>query len=435
MLEQLLKLCSEVISRENLENTETLTKALEECRRLNLSEDFARRLLGLLLEEYSRLYGPREREDGLGLRAFAARAREMRLSGRPVMRLELGEPDFSAPPSVVEAACKAISEGYSKYGPAIGITELREAIAEKLSERFGVDLKVDNVAITAGGTFATYGSIEALSKPGDEIVIIEPAWPLYSHQAKRLGRKVSKIKTTFEEDWNPVKALQEKVSKLTKIIIINYPNNPTGKVLDPKTLKEILEIAEDVGAWVISDEVYIDFSYNGKSTSILQLSTQKTLMLNSFSKTWGMTGFRVGYVVSEPEIVKKVAAAQNTAITCIPEFIQRAALAALNDEQAAKRNIELIGKRLNILYEELSKSSLIDVKPPQGAMYIFPRIKLENFDSWNFAKALLEEKEVAVAPGACFGDYNNHLRISAVLDENPLREACKRIREFLEKYG
>ena len=435
MLEQLLKLCSEVISRENLSNPETLTRALEECRRLNLSEDFARRLLGLLLEEYSRLYGPQEREDGLGLRAFAARAREMQLSGRPVMRLELGEPDFSAPPSVVEAACKAISEGYSKYGPAIGITELREAIAEKLSERFGVDLKVDNVAITAGGTFATYGSIEALSKPGDEIVIIEPAWPLYSHQAKRLGRKVSKIKTTFEEDWNPVKSLQEKVSKLTKIIIINYPNNPTGKVLDPKTLKEILEIAEDVGAWVISDEVYIDFSYNGKPTSILQLSTQKTLMLNSFSKTWGMTGFRVGYVVSEPEIVKKVAAAQNTALTCIPEFIQRAALAALNDEQAAKRNIELIGKRLNILYEELSKSSLIDVKPPQGAMYIFPRIKLENFDSWEFAKALLEEKEVAVAPGACFGDYNNHLRISAVLDEKPLREACKRIREFLEKYG
>ncbi len=435
MLDQLLKLCSEMVSREDLLKHETLTKALEECSRLNLSEDFARRILGLLLEERSRIYRAEEREDGLGLRAFAAKAQEMQLSGRPVMRLELGEPDFSAPPSVVEAACEAIRQGYSKYGPAIGITELRKAIAEKISDRFGVDLTAENVAITAGGTFATYGSIEALSKPGDEVVVIEPAWPLYAHQAKRLGRKVLKIKTRHEEDWNPADALQENVSKLTKIIIINYPNNPTGKVLDRKALKDVLQIAEDVGAWVISDEVYIDFSYDGKASSILELSAQKTLMLNSFSKTWGMTGFRIGYVISEPEVVKKVAAAQNTAITCIPEFIQRAALAALHDEQAAKRNIELIGKRLKILYEELSKSDIIDVRPPQGAMYIFPRINLENFDSWKFARALLEEMEVAVAPGACFGDYNNHLRISAVLDEKPLREACKRIREFLSKYG
>ncbi|MCS7132661.1 MAG: pyridoxal phosphate-dependent aminotransferase [Aigarchaeota archaeon] len=437
MLERLLKLCSEAISHGELLRPETLTKALEECRRLNLSEDFARRLLGLLIEEYSRIHKLEEREeDGLRLRAFATKVREMQLSGIPVMRLELGEPDFSAPPSAVEAAYRAMREGYSKYGPAIGIAELRRAIAEKLSEKFGADLKVENVAVTAGGTFATYGSIEALSKPGDEVVVIEPAWPLYAHQAKRLGRRVLKIRTHFDDDWDPVDALQEKVSKLTKIIIINYPNNPTGKVLDLRALKAISQIAEDVGAWVVSDEVYMDFSYGGGAASILQLSAQKTLMLNSFSKTWGMTGFRVGYVISEPSVVEKVAAVQNTAMTCIPEFVQRAALAALNDEEAAKRNIELIGRRLRILYEELTRSDLMDVRPPRGSMYIFPRIKLENFDSWKFAKMLLEELRVAVAPGACFGShYNNHLRISAVLDDEPLREACRRIREALEKYG
>jgi len=158
-------------------------------------------------------------------------------------------------------------------------------------------------------------------------------------------------------------------------------------------------------------------------------------MLNSFSKTWGMTGFRIGYVVSDPDTVKKVAAVQNTAMTCIPEFIQRAALAALNDEESAKRNVELVGKRLKTLYEELSKSDLIEIRPPQGSMYIFPKIKIENFDSWKFARKLLEDKSVAVAPGACFGNYDNHLRISAVLNEKPLREACKRIREELEAYS
>lgn len=436
MFDQILRLCSEAILRGELPGPEALPTILEGCRRLNLSEDFARRLLGLLLDEYARTHEIEdEGGDGLALRAFATKVREMQLSGRLVMRLELGEPDFSAPQSAVEAACKAMRDGLSKYGPAIGILELREAIAEKLSERFDLDLRAENVAITAGGTFATYGSIEALSKPGDEVAVIEPAWPLYEHQAKKLGRKVLKIRTTFEDHWDPVDALQEKVSKLTKVIIINYPNNPTGKVIDLKSLKEIWEIAEDVGAWVVSDEVYLDFSYDGKAASVLQLSAQNTLMLNSFSKTWGMTGFRVGYVVSEPKIVERVAAAQNTAMTCIPEFVQRAALAALNDDEAANRNIELIGKRLKILYEELSKSNLVDMRPPQGSMYVFPRVRIENFDSWKFAKILLEKKSVAIAPGACFGkSYDNHLRISAVLDDEPLREACRRIREALEEY-
>ena len=433
-LVELLKFCTEAL-REDLDKNEVVAEVIEECRRLNLSEDFARRLLGLFIEESERIRGSEERGDGLGLRAFAAKAREMQLAGKPVMRLELGEPDFSAPPSAVEAACKALHEGLSKYGPAAGIKELRSAIALKLSERYGVDLEIENVAITAGGTFATYGSIETLSKPGDEVAIIEPAWPLYAHQAKKLGRRVLKIETSFEDDWNPVDALQEKITKLTKVIIINYPNNPTGKILDRKTLKEILEIAEDLGAWVVSDEVYIDFCYGGEAASILEFSASRALMLNSFSKTWGMTGFRIGYVVSDPDTVKKVAAVQNTAMTCIPEFIQRAALAALNDEESAKRNVELVGKRLKTLYEELSKSDLIEIRPPQGSMYIFPKIKIENFDSWKFARRLLEDKSVAVAPGACFGNYDNHLRISAVLNEKPLREACKRIREELEAYS
>jgi len=430
-----MRLCAELV-RSNLADPNIIEELIEESRKLGLSDDFARRLLGLILCEKELIEGGRPAPSGLKLREFASRARELQRMGRRVIRLELGEPDFSAPPSVVEAACRALREGYSKYGPATGIRELREAITSKLSERFNLGLKAENVVATAGGTFAVYGSIEAVTKPGDEVVVIEPAWPLYAHQVRWLGRKVSIIRTRFEEDWDPVDQLQQKVSKLTKLIILNYPNNPTGKVLERSKLEEVVEIAERVGAWILSDEVYMDFCYKNKFTSILELGVEKVIMLNSFSKSWGMTGFRIGYVVSDPETVMKIARAQNTAITCIPEFVQRAALAALEDEGSVRRNVEVVGRRLKTLYDELSRSKLIKVKPPEGSMYIFPRLVVEKFDSWKFARMLLEKKRVAVAPGACFGEnYNNHLRISAVLDGDPLREACRRIREAVEEYS
>lgn len=431
----LAKLCSSLIKGE-LSGRELIEKLEEECKRLGLSEEFARRLLGLMIDESERIRKGKPAPSGLRLREFASKVQELQRMGEKVMRLELGEPDFSAPLSVIEAACRALREGYSKYGPATGIKELRQAVASKLSERFELDLKLENVVITAGGTFAVYGSIEAVTKPGDEVVVIEPAWPLYAHQARWLGRKVLTVGTRFEDDWDPVKMLQERVSKMTKLIILNYPNNPTGKVLDRSSLKAVLELAEDAEAWVLSDEVYMDFCYKDRFTSVLELPAERKIMVNSFSKTWGMTGFRVGYVVSNPEIAMKVARAQNTAMTCIPEFVQRAALAALSDEESAKRNVELVGNRLKILYEELSKSELIEVKPPEGAMYIFPRIRVDGFDSWEFAWTLLKKKRVSIAPGACFGeDYNSYLRISAVLDGEPLREACRRIREMVEEYS
>ena len=419
---------------ERLDDPKILSNLLEESRRLGLSEEFCRRLLGLLLEEGRRVKGAVEGEDGLRLRRFAARAMELRKAGRRIVRLELGEPDFSASEKIVEAACEAIREGKTKYSSAAGLRELKEELASNLSSRYGVDLKAENIAITAGGTLATYAAIEALSRPGDSIMVIEPAWPLYAHQIRRLGRRVVRVRTRVEDGWDPVEAIQEKISKLIKLIILNYPNNPTGKVLDRRSFKRLLDLAEDYDLWVVSDEVYIDFSYNGEAPSILEYDYPKMYYLNSFSKAWGMTGFRVGFVVSDPEIARKVSGVLSTVMTCVPEFIQRAALAALRDEESRKRNVELIGRRLKVLYEELSRSRLIELIPPEGAMYVFPKIKADGFSSWNFAEKLLEREGIAVAPGKCFGEpYDDHLRISAVVDEPELRDAARRIVKAVEE--
>jgi len=420
---------------ERLDDPKTFLDLLEESRRLGLSEEFCRRLLGLLIEEWEKAEGIAEKgEDGLRLRRFAARAMELRKAGRKIVRLELGEPDFSASEKIVEAACEAIREGRTKYSSAAGLRELKEELASNLSDRYGVDLKAENIAVTAGGTLATYAAIEVLSKPGDSVMVVEPAWPLYAHQVRRLGRRVVRVRTRVEDGWDPVEAIQEKVSKLVKIIILNYPNNPTGKVLDRRSFKGLLDLAEDYDLWVVSDEVYIDFSYNGEAPSILEYDYPKAYYLNSFSKAWGMTGFRVGFVVSDPEIAKKVSGVLSTVMTCVPEFIQRAALAALRDEESRRRNVELIGRRLKVLYEELSRSRLIKLIPPEGAMYVFPKIEADGFSSWNFAEKLLEREGIAVAPGACFGEpYDNHLRISAVVDEAELRDAARRIVKAVEE--
>ena len=435
LLRDLLNISARTVKLdERLDDPKILSNLLGESRRLGLSEEFCRRLLGLLIEEKEKVKGVVEGEDGLRLRRFAARAMELRKAGRRIVRLELGEPDFSASEKIVEAACEAIREGRTKYSSAAGLRELKEELASNLSSKYGVDLKAENIAITAGGTLATYAAIEVLSRPGDSIMVIEPAWPLYAHQIKRLGRRVVRVRTRVEDGWDPVEAVREKVSRLVKIIILNYPNNPTGKVLDRKSFKALLDLAEDYDLWVVSDEVYIDFSYNGEAPSILEYNYPKMYYLNSFSKTWGMTGFRVGFVAADPEIAKRVSGVLSTVMTCVPEFIQRAALAALRDEESKKRNVELIGRRLKVLYEELSRSKLIELIPPEGAMYVFPKIKAEGFSSWNFAEKLLEKEGIAVAPGKCFGEpYDDHLRISAVVDEAELRDAARRIVKAVEE--
>ncbi len=407
-------------------------RVLEECRRLGLGEELGVRLLNILVENSLEAQG-KTGGDEFAYRRIFVKAAEMLRRGERIIRMEVGEPDFGAPQSVVEAMCQAARQGYAKYSSGQGLSELREAVASKTSEKLGVSLTQDNVVITVGGVMATYLSIEALTRPGDEVVVVEPGWPLYKPQARLHGRRVVEAVARMEDGWSPVEALREVVGDSTRLIVINYPNNPTGKVLTRGEMEEILELAERYDAWVVSDEVYMDYIYEGSPVSVLQFTYPKTVQIGSFSKAWGMTGYRIGYLITRKEEARRMAHIQNLIITNLPEFIQKAALKALEEDEVVRRNVEEMRRRLEVLCDELGRSSQIEFRKPQGAMYVFPRIKAGT-DSVEFAWRLLEEKKVAVAPGASFGQgFRSYFRVSAGRPVEELREGARRIVEALEE--
>lgn len=415
-----------------------LERALKACGELGLPEELGRRLVNILIEDsvnaQKQAFKPERKRDPLAYRKLFARAAELQRSGRRVIRMEIGQPDFGAPRSAVEAAYDAMKKGRAKYSMGAGIPELRGALAERLGERYGVDLKPENVVVTTGGSMAVYCAMEALTRPGDEVVVVEPTWPLYRRQSEQYGRRVVVVESRLEEGWSPLKALEEAVTESTRLIVINYPNNPTGKVLSKKELERVLELASSVGAWVLSDEVYMDFVYDGESVSALQFPGAPAVTVGSFSKSWGMTGYRVGFLVAEEEVARKAALIQNIVVTCVPEFVQLAAVAALRDVEAVKENVAKVGGRLKAVAEELGKSRLFEFMRPQGAMYLFPRVRVEGFDALDFCFKLLEERYVGVAPGSSFGEtYHDFVRISAVRPVEELREGVRKLVEAVEE--
>jgi aspartate aminotransferase len=270
--------------------------------------------------------------------------------------------------------------------------------------------------ITPGGRFAVFSAITSLLKTGQEVIIIEPAWPAYKECSDFVGARSKVLTTTLENKWAPdTERLEEMINSSTKMIVLNYPNNPTGKVLDDKTMKKIVLIAKDHGLYLLSDEVYADYVF-GQFSSVLKHEYAKSIIVGSFSKRYAMTGFRVGYSIANKEIISKMAAVQAIAVTSVAEPMQRAALAALDVDPS--ENINLIKGRLDFVCSKLKKMSLTFVEP-DGAMYVYPQLPKGEEDISLVEKLL--EKGVAIAPGSGFGDsYRRFIRISACQPEKTL---------------
>jgi aspartate aminotransferase len=392
------------------------TQVTKLCKEIDLDQSTALKFLNLLLNESVKVQSDGKQTH---LSVFL-KAKALEEEGKKIIHLEVGEPDFRPPKEVKTALEEVYDKGYGKYGSPKGITELRKVLAAQVNQE-GRKVSEENIMICPGARFGVYLAITTLLNPGDEIIVIEPAWPAYKDCALNAGVKVRTIKTTLETEWEPsIEQINNAINENTKMIVINYPNNPTGKWWNPMVDK-IINAAEEHDLYVLSDEIYEKYDrgtvLGNPSCWDVQSNVDKTIITKSFSKSHAMTGYRIGYVIAEPSIIEKMSKLQALSLTNVSEPIQYAALQALKADVSG--NTEIINSRLEALIK-IAKDIGLEFVEPDGAMYLFAKTKYKNFDATKFSEKLLEHG-VAIAPGEGFGDYKEFFRITAI-DETRLKE-------------
>ena len=368
-----------------------------------------------------------------------AKAKALEKQGKEIIHLEIGEPDFDTPKNIKEAAVKALYSGYTHYVPAAGIPELREAIAEYISKTRKIDVDPEEVVVTPGAKPIMFYAILAWINPGDEVMYPNPGFPIYESLINFVDAKSVPIPLKEENDFKmDPEYVKEKITKKTKMIILNSPENPTGGVLTKKDLKVVADcIAKRDDVLVLSDEVYSRIIYEGENESIASLPgmKEKTIILDGFSKTYAMTGWRLGYGVMRKDLAQKVAQLMINSNSCTCAFIQMAGVEALKGPQKeVEKMVAEFKRRREVIVEGLNKINGITCKKPHGAFYVFPNITGTGMDCRKLGDYLLNEAGVAVLPGTSFGQYGEgYLRISFANSVENIKKALERIDEALKK--
>ena len=358
-------------------------------------------------------------------------------SYKEVIDLTLGDPDIPTPDAVKAAAYKAIDQNKTKYTANAGLTELRRAISDDVFKRTGIRYSVDEIAVTAGAMGALYLTAVSILNPGDEMIILEPHWPNYTNMVKMCGGVPKYVSFIGDENMKTLSANIEKaVSDKTRAIIINSPSNPTGVILLPDTLSEIAAIAEKYDLYVLTDEVYRTIVFDGSFKSILELPRMKerTLLIDSLSKRFSMTGFRVGFVCGPESIAKAVATLQENVNSCACMFAQLASKEALEHSKALEKEIcEIFKERCFAMTAELKKSKKLRLSDPVSTFYLFIDIKETGLSSEEFCYRLLDEKHIAVVPGNAFNKAGEgYIRIACTVEKEKLVAAAKEIVAFAD---
>ncbi|MCJ7698663.1 pyridoxal phosphate-dependent aminotransferase, partial [Candidatus Bathyarchaeota archaeon] len=353
--------------------------------------------------------------------------------GKDIVHLEIGEPDFDTPRNIKDAAIKALNEGYTHYVPSAGIPELRQAIADYISKTRNLKVTPEEVVVTPGGKPIMFYTVLALVNPGDEVLYPNPGFPIYESLINFVGAKPVPIpleeKNDFSLDREYVKKM---ITKKTKLIILNSPENPTGGVLSREDLKVVADsISGRNDAFVLSDEIYSRIIYEGKHESITAFPgmKDKTILLDGFSKTYAMTGWRLGYGVMHKDLALKVAQLMTNSNSCTSAFTQMAGVEALTGPQnEAERMVSEFKKRREVIVDGLNKIKGITCKKPRGAFYVFPNIEGTGMDCRKLGEHLLNNAGVAVLPGTSFGKYGEgHLRLSFANSVENIKKALERI--------
>ena len=365
-----------------------------------------------------------------------ARARELEKAGRDIVHLEIGEPDFGTPQFICDAATEAMREGYTHYGPSAGLPEVREVIAHVVSKSRGIDAKMENVVVTPGAKPIIFFTILACVNEGDEVIYPNPGFPIYESVVNFIGAKAVPLPLREENDFSvDVKELASLITDRTRFIILNSPQNPTGGVIPRKDIEGIAELVRGRDLWVLSDEVYGKTLYEGEAVSLASMPgmADKVIILDGHSKTYAMTGWRLGYGVMRADLAAHVTRLMTNSNSCTNVFVQRAGMKALTGPQdEAVAMVAEFRRRRDVVVDGLNRLPGVTCLKPKGAFYVFPNVKRVPMDCRALAKGLLEEAGVAVLSGTAFGQYGDgYLRLSYANSVENIQKALGRVGEYI----
>lgn len=361
---------------------------------------------------------------------------ELQAKGETILSLSVGEPDFPTPAHIVEAAKKALDEGLTRYAPSLGIRELREAIAEKCVRENRIPAKTENVLV-APTKHTLFMTCMALLDAGDEAIIPDPGWVSYAPMVALAGARPVPLRAADEDGFVPrPEAVAEAITPRTRLVMLNSPSNPAGSVYPRDAVRGIADLARDHDLIVVSDEIYEKILYEGEHVSPASLDGMfdRTVTASGFSKTYAMTGWRLGWLVAPSPLLKEIAKVQEHTITCVPAFAQKAGVAGLRGPTAPLESmVREFRARRELILEELAKSGRLETFRPGGAFYVFPRVDVP-IDDGALSERLLKEAKVAVTPGRAFGPAGaGHIRLSYACSRDTIVEGVRRIREALER--
>lgn len=355
-----------------------------------------------------------------------------------VISLGVGEPDFSTPWVIRKSAIHVLERKHIIYGPNLGIMPLRDAVSEHIEKKHGVKYHPENeIIITVGGSEAIDLAIRGIIDPGDEVLIVEPCFVCYAPLVELMGGVAVPVPTHIENNFKlTVKDLEGKITDRTKLLILPYPNNPTGAIMTRKDLEPIADILRDTNVMILSDEIYSELTYGRKHFSVIELPdmAERTIYVNGFSKAYAMTGWRLGYVAGPEPIIHQIFKIHQYGIMCSPYISQNAAIEALKScDSEVLKMVDEYNVRRRYLVKEFNRLGLSCFNP-EGAFYVFPCIKSTGLSSEEFCEKLLFEKKVAVVPGSAFGESGEgFIRVSYAYSLKHLMEAMERIADFLHK--
>jgi len=366
------------------------------------------------------------------------KAKALEAQGRDIVHLEIGEPDFDTPRNIIDAAVDALHKGFTHYGPSAGLMELREVIAQHVSETRRVNVTPDEVVVVPGGKPIIFFSILTLAEQGDEVIYPNPGFPIYESMINYVGAKAVPIRLREELDFRlDIDELATLINDRTKLIILNSPQNPTGGVLEKIDIERIAQSIGDRNIMVLSDEIYSRLIFEGEHHSIMSIDGMKerTILLDGFSKTYAMTGWRMGYGVMRTDLATHIARLMTNSSSCTASFSQIAGIEALCGSQKSVDTMRAeFKKRRDVMVAGLNKIKGFSCRLPHGAFYVFPNIRVTGWPSKKLADALLDDAGVAALSGTAFGEFGEgYLRFSVANSIENIEKALDRVAAWAKK--